>query len=123
MIWYRRAAAQGSARAQYNLGVMYADALGVDPDSDEAVIWYRRAAEQGYAAAQYSLAMMYYRGDGVPQDTVLAHVWANLAASNGNANAAGVRGSIAAQLTASDIALAQRIALRCRQQGYDYCVR
>ena len=137
-------AEQGSATAQFLIGAIYANGEGVvrdrvaaaswirraaeqeharDPDSDEAATWYRRAAEQGYASAQYNLGMLYYRGEGVPQDSVLAHVWVNLASSNGNEDATGVRGSIAAQLTASDIAMAQQIALQCRQQGYEYCVR
>ena len=40
-------AEQGDARAQYNLGVMYAEGEGVPQDYKAAVQWYRRAAEQG----------------------------------------------------------------------------
>ena len=45
--WYQMAAEQGYARAQYNLGVMYADGEGVPEDDAEAVRWYQMAAEQG----------------------------------------------------------------------------
>ena len=45
--WYRLAAEQGDADAQYNLGVMYDNGQGVPQDYAEAVKWYRLAAEQG----------------------------------------------------------------------------
>ena len=50
--WYRRAAEQGHARAQRNLGVCYAIGTGVDQDTVEAVKWYRKAAEQEDIGAQ-----------------------------------------------------------------------
>ena len=66
--WYRRAAEQGHAGAQYFLGLMYDYGLGVPLDDAEAVIWYRLAAEQGDASAQNNLGVMYGTGEGVPQD-------------------------------------------------------
>ena len=42
-------AEQGDAKAQFNLGVMYGDGLGVKQDYFEEVNWYRKAAEQGHA--------------------------------------------------------------------------
>ena len=57
--WYRLAAEQGDAVAQYNLGVMYDNGQGVPQDYAEAVKWYRLAAEQGYAHAQRNLGVMY----------------------------------------------------------------
>ena len=53
--WYRKAAEQGYAKAQYNLGVMYFKGEGVADDA-EAVKWYRKSAEQGFAFAQRNLA-------------------------------------------------------------------
>ena len=50
---FRVYAEQGSPRAQYSLGLMYANGEGVPQDDAEAVRWYRLAAEQGYADAQY----------------------------------------------------------------------
>ncbi|MCK9681056.1 tetratricopeptide repeat protein, partial [Haemophilus influenzae] len=40
-------AEQGYAKAQFNLGVMYAKGQGVKQDDFEAVKWFRKAAEQG----------------------------------------------------------------------------
>ena len=42
--WYRLAAEQGHAKAQYNLGWMYFNGNGVPEDDKEAVKWYRLAA-------------------------------------------------------------------------------
>ena len=47
--WYRKAAEQNYAEAQYNLGVCYANGQGVAKDEAEAVKWFRKAAEQNYA--------------------------------------------------------------------------
>ena len=38
---------KANARAQFNLGVMYANGDGVPKDAAEAVKWYRKAADQG----------------------------------------------------------------------------
>ena len=55
--WFRKAAEQNYARAQYNLGVCYAKGQGVAKDEAEAVKWYRKAAEQNYAEAQCNLGV------------------------------------------------------------------
>ena len=65
--WYRLAAEQGDASAQYNLGVMYAKGRGVLKDEAEAVRWYRLAAEQGDAYAQNNLGVMYAQRARCPQ--------------------------------------------------------
>ena len=49
---YRKAAEQGLAEAQCNLGGCYANGYGVEKNYYEAVKWWRRAAEQGHAQAQ-----------------------------------------------------------------------
>ena len=57
--WYRKAAEQGDASAQYNLGNGYRRGKGVTQDYAEAANWYRKAAEQGNAWAQSNLGVMY----------------------------------------------------------------
>jgi TPR repeat protein len=42
--WFRLAAEQGDASAQYNLGVMYTNGEGVPKDDVTAARWYRLAA-------------------------------------------------------------------------------
>ena len=44
---FRPLAEEGHAAAQFNLGWMYEDSLGVPQDDKEAVRGYRLAAEQG----------------------------------------------------------------------------
>ena len=70
-----RAAKQGDAQAQTNLGLMYADGRGVRRDDAEAFKWYRQAAAQGNAEAQYNLGLMYEYGLGVRQDYAEAVKW------------------------------------------------
>jgi len=46
---------QGSADAQFNVGVLYVEGKGVSVDRGEAVFWFEKAAEQGHPEAQYNL--------------------------------------------------------------------
>ena len=84
---FRSLAEQGNAKAQYNLGRMYAAGRGVARNGAEAVKWYRRAAEQDDAeaqvAAQNSLGVMYADGLGVPEDIVQAAAWISIAYAQG----------------------------------------
>ncbi len=84
MKWFRKAAEQGLAIAQFNLGVMYDEGRGAPQDYAEAVKWYRKAAEQGDARAQLNLGGAYYLGHGVPKDYAEALRWLRKAAAQGN---------------------------------------
>ena len=50
--WYRKAADQGDADAQYSLGVMYANGDGVTKDDAEAYKWWLLAGAQGDETAK-----------------------------------------------------------------------
>ena len=80
-------AEQGDARAQYNLGFMHLEGLGVSKDSKEAFKWFRLAAEQRQGRAQHSLGVMYLQGSGVQRDPKEAFKWFRLAAYQGYADA------------------------------------
>jgi len=67
-MWFLKAAEQGDAEAQKNLGRMYFKGEGVTRDYAEAEKWYRKSAEQGNSIAQKNLGMMYFKGEGVTQD-------------------------------------------------------
>jgi hypothetical protein len=84
---FRKAAEQGYAIAQLNLGNSYFNGRGVNKDFPEAVKWYRMAAEHGFAIAQFYLGDRYYHGQGVPKDYVKAVEWYRRAADQGNADA------------------------------------
>jgi TPR repeat protein len=54
--WWTNAAAQGMAKAQFSLGLMYEQGRGVIQDHQKALDWVHKAADQGYADAQTFLA-------------------------------------------------------------------
>ncbi|MGD9953405.1 MAG: tetratricopeptide repeat protein [Burkholderiales bacterium] len=82
---WRPLAEAGNPHAQFNLGLLYENGLGVPADGAEAARWYRRAAEQNDRQAQAYLAEMYAQGLGVARDDVQALHWYRLAAQRGDA--------------------------------------
>ena len=52
---FRKAADQGFAEAENNLGVLYANGEGVKKDLKQAKKWFEKAAAQGHPAAQRNL--------------------------------------------------------------------
>lgn len=81
--WFTKAAAQGDAAAQSNLGYMYATGTGVDADDTTAAGWYRNAAQSGLPRAQAALALFYEKGRGVEADQTEALRWYQTAAQSG----------------------------------------
>ena len=107
---YRKAAEQGYAEAQNELGVMHAIGDGVPKDDVQAAKWYRLAAEQGLPKAQFNLGGMYAIGDGVPKDDVQAYAWLNIADAQGYQRAEKVKELVAESMTRKRIARAQKLA-------------
>ncbi len=83
--WIRKAAEQGLAVSQNNLGVMYEKGQGVAKNEAEAVKWYRKAAEQGFSVAQQNIGVMYANGRGISKDDAEAVRWYRKAAEQGHA--------------------------------------
>lgn len=81
--WYREAADQGIAEAQNNLGLMYAQGLGVPRDARHAAELWKQAADNNYSLAQYNLALAVFRGEGVTRDERVAVIWFERAARAG----------------------------------------
>ena len=84
--WYK-AAVEGQAWAQTQLGWMYHTGFRVTLDYSEAVKWFRQAAEQGDANAQFNLGVIYKNGQGVTQNYSEAIKWYRQAAEQGYAAA------------------------------------
>ena len=84
MEWYRKAAEQGYATAQFNLGLMYENGWGVDKNEATAVECYRKAANQGHADAQFYLGLMYECGLGVDKNHSTGVEWYRTAAGQGH---------------------------------------
>ena len=87
---YTKAADQGFAEAQYDLGFCYSTAQGVPHDKAEAVKYYRAAADQGLAEAQSALAGCYQVGEGVQKDIGEAIEYYKKAANQGEPQANAV---------------------------------
>lgn len=77
----------GKRDAQFNLGLLYENGLGVPKDPATAATWYKRAAEQDDREAQAYLAEMYAQGLGIPRDDTEALRWYKRAGELGHAAA------------------------------------
>jgi TPR repeat protein len=53
--WLRKAAEQGNASAQAELGGLYFRGEGVKKDKANAIEWFKKAAAQGHEGAQRAL--------------------------------------------------------------------
>jgi hypothetical protein len=84
---FAKAAEQGYARAQSNLGIMYFNGIGVKEDNAKAAELFTKAAEQGHADAQCNLGIMYDTGKGVKEDLAKAVELYAKAAEQGYARA------------------------------------
>lgn len=89
--WYRKAAEQGYAAAQYGVAADYENGNGVPQNDAEAARWYgealrgyRKAAEQGDTSAQIALGHMYAEGKGTPRNEAEALRWLSKAAEQGD---------------------------------------
>ena len=92
--WYRKAAEQGDALAQCNLGFCYYLGEGVEENKEEAAKWCSNAIEslkqmalQGDTAAQTSLSSCYVYGLGIEENKAEAVKWLLKAAEQGDADA------------------------------------
>jgi TPR repeat protein len=108
-VW-RSLAGQGSAPAEFSLGLMYSRGQGVPQDNAEAVKLYLEAANQGDGAAQLKLGTMFARGRTVPQDNVCALMWYNLAAAQSVEYASGKRDALERAIPRYEVAQAQSLS-------------
>lgn len=127
-----QAAAQGDAKAQYDLGDTYCCAITGQTDSavsaydnEKATYWMCKAAQQNYAPAAYRLARI-YSGDVVsgvrilrrsaqmvmtPQkDNAVALMWARRAASQNEAGARALARDISRRASPAELQRANQLA-------------
>jgi uncharacterized protein len=100
MHWFERAAKQGNAPAQYQLGELYwsndrgaqfavggdEQAIHFSSSDTKALYWICKAAQNNLAQAQFSLGEVYVSGRIMP-NRIQSHLWLELAASNGSTDA------------------------------------
>ena len=78
--WFRKAAAQRYAPAEFQLGQLYEFGFGVARSERDALAWYRKAAEHGSAVAHRAIGDFYKKGRGVAADPAEAIRWYRRAA-------------------------------------------
>lgn len=83
----RQAAANGDARAAFEVGQRYAEGRGVAQNGVAALEWFRRAAEADFIPAQYRLASGLEKGLAGSRDLAEAKRWYQAAAERGNIRA------------------------------------
>jgi hypothetical protein len=76
----------------------------------DALTQYETEARSGRADALYNLGLAYSTGQGVSVDYIAAHKWFNLAAMRGVEPAKSWRAQLSAEMSAVQIAEAQRQA-------------
>lgn len=77
MKWYRKAADQGQAGAQSNLGVCYANGRGVSQDDVLANMWFNLAGASGFENAKTARAELSERisPNQMPEAQKLSREW------------------------------------------------
>ena len=83
VIWFEKAALQGHAKAQFNLGYCYKYARGISQNLQLAVYWFTEAAKQGNYHAQYNLGYCYEKEEGVSKKLSEALKWYEKSAEQG----------------------------------------
>lgn len=81
---YLRSAQQGDVKAQFYLGALYAQGIGVVQSDVEAFRWFLSAAERGHAQSRLVTGEMLAIGRGVAKSNVDAYKWASAAATSAN---------------------------------------
>ena len=87
VVWWRKAAEQGHARAQYALGLAQLLGQDVPENAEEGSRWVIKAANQGLPGAAGVAGRLYQEGLGVVQNPKLAVDWYRKAAAQGDLEA------------------------------------
>ncbi|MFN2099095.1 hypothetical protein [Altererythrobacter sp. MF3-039] len=88
-----------------------AQAIGTTEADDLAIAGFITEAAHGCIESLFNLGVAYSTGSqGVTCDLIEAHKWFNLAAAKGHEEAAWCRADISDEMTAREIAEAQRMA-------------
>ena len=80
----RQAAANGDAKAQFEVAAIFGEGRAVERDYAQAAVWYERAAAKGFVPAEYRLGNLYETGTGVEKDLQIAKLWYQRAAEADN---------------------------------------
>lgn len=126
--WYSEASKGGDADAAMEVGLALYEGRGVIQDYYKGAERLEHAAKCGLSQAQYHLGNAYSTGQGVRKDLAQAYMWLNVAASTpagALVPAAERRDLLAAQMTAEQVAEAQRMSRKFNAFPYysKHCVK
>ena len=122
IFWYQKAAAQGSAKAVNNLGVMYEHGFVAPEDKDRSVEWimeksfayFTEAAKRGQCTAQQNIGATYaYR-----REYIQAWAWLTVAATRGSKFGLIDRGRFDGKMSSDERKQAEKLAKEYLQK-YD----
>lgn len=85
-IW-EKMAGDGDGQAMNNLGVLYDQGQGVEPDAGRAAHWFAMAANAGNPSGMSNYGRMLEQGRGMPANPSEAARWFDMAARKGQAEA------------------------------------
>jgi hypothetical protein len=77
-MWFKRAARQRHAKAEYGLATCYMNGDGLPVNYDQALMYMKASALRGYVPAQRKLAELYQKGVLVEADSVEAKRWRDM---------------------------------------------
>jgi TPR repeat protein len=93
LVWLRKAAENGVAKAQFNLATMLDSGRGGKVDQEQAVVWFQKSAEQGIPEAQVTIGERSFFGEkGCQQDYATAYKWLEPLARQGRPDAQNLVG-------------------------------
>lgn len=102
--WLRSAAAQGNARAEFELAQQYACGNGDPRNSDETPLaLLTKSAKAGWAEAAFALGERYRLGLGVAEERARAYFWYDLAAREGSQRGWELSSQLRPSLTPKEI--------------------
>jgi TPR repeat protein len=85
--WMSRAAKVKDPEAQYQLGLMYLEGIGLEKNDEQAFKYISWSAAQNHAKAQQKLGDMYEQGIGTNPNAEEAAAWHEKAAAQAQADA------------------------------------
>ena len=88
------AASRGMAAAQFWLGHLHENGLGIEASPTRAAQLYERAAASGHIKAMHNLGVLYLEGRGVVPDAASARLWLVRASGYGSSESMNLLGRI-----------------------------
>ena len=83
----RQLAEHENINAQYSLGKMYREGIGIIRNHQWAIEWFHKSARKGHLKAQFDIGAMFYNGAGIKQDYKQARQWFRRSAEQGYSRA------------------------------------